>query len=712
MSHAGLASDCDEPAARIFLSYHKRNYALATSIVASIESGIEKKWPAGPRVAIWFDKELQAGEQWDPRIQLEIERADILLFLVTHACLSATYMWSDEFQVALDRFRAGEGRVRLVPVIYSDASAPIRTNRHTRGLNYIPEKPHDQMADRWLEQVVNGVLGLVDGVISQREPPTRKLVTAFRNAGAALEAAQTTFSVAAPTGFFGPVPASDINNFLGAFSLAIGLPARERMRALSVWEPKLRDALVRLRGPLPVYAEKLRVLREAIDELVTFGDEESVVSQQPHVPTVVPAEIKIEFAEKVKNEISAVRRAFSDMSASQDAPSAIENEAREHAVEIGTRHTALAQALLEEQLIDAAALSSEVGGVGAVARGYANTLTELGSDASRHGKRLSKRLSRSANLASEITGQLVQRAKTRAPQRDIIGQTPETTPVLDDEQTAVPYHVYTTEYDQTVSPAELVDAKELSHLAAKLAGMSNRLTSFDFYERFESVDRTFSSFAGNLTVTLLIDNSGSMRGHRIIVTALAAFVLSEFFDRCGVSCEVLGFTTKAWKGGMAKEDWIRAGRPPLPGRLNDLRHIIYKSAGESFQSASDNFGLMLLEGLLKENIDGEAVTWAAERLKSRPEARKALIVISDGSPVDDATLSANPGDLLGQHLHSVVADLQSEGAIELFAIGIDHEVSRFYGNGVRVNDVDRVGEALADILLLLNSSGPSVLTPK
>lgn len=195
-------------------------------------------------------------------------------------------------------------------------------------------------------------------------------------------------------------------------------------------------------------------------------------------------------------------------------------------------------------------------------------------------------------------------------------------------------------------------------------------------------------------VTLLIDNSGSMRGRPISIAALSADILARTLERCGVKVEILGFTTRDWKGGHSRKAWLDGGRQPDPGRLNDLRHIIYKSADQRLNRARRNLGLMLKDGLLKENIDGEAVAWAAARLKARREQRKILMVISDGAPVDDSTLSANSGGYLDAHLREVIRTIEREGAIELLAIGIGHDVTRYYSRAITLHDVEQLGDAM------------------
>ena len=195
-------------------------------------------------------------------------------------------------------------------------------------------------------------------------------------------------------------------------------------------------------------------------------------------------------------------------------------------------------------------------------------------------------------------------------------------------------------------------------------------------------------------VTLLIDNSGSMRGRPITIAALCADILSRTLERCNVKVEILGFTTKNWKGGESREDWNKKGKPQYPGRLNDLRHIIYKSADSNWRQSKKNLGLMLKEGLLKENIDGEAILWAFNRLKKRKEERKILMVISDGAPVDDSTLSVNSGDFLEKHLKKVVKTIQDNQDFEILAIGIGHDVSRYYRKAIKITDVQELGDVM------------------
>jgi len=199
-------------------------------------------------------------------------------------------------------------------------------------------------------------------------------------------------------------------------------------------------------------------------------------------------------------------------------------------------------------------------------------------------------------------------------------------------------------------------------------------------------------------VTLLIDNSGSMRGRPISIAAISADILARTLERCGVKVEILGFTTRAWKGGQAREAWLQAGRPQSPGRLNDLRHIVYKRADDPYRRARKSLGLMMREGLLKENIDGEALLWAHNRLIGRQEERRILMVISDGAPVDDSTLSVNSGSYLEKHLRQVIAWIENRSPVELIAIGIGHDVTRYYQKAVTIMDAEQLGGTMVEQL--------------
>ncbi|KLE35238.1 cobaltochelatase subunit CobT [Aurantiacibacter luteus] len=301
------------------------------------------------------------------------------------------------------------------------------------------------------------------------------------------------------------------------------------------------------------------------------------------------------------------------------------------------------------------------------------------------------------------------------------------------------YQAFTTEYDEVVEATDLCDFEELDRLRAyldsQLAGLAgvvtrlaNRLQrrlmaqqnrAWDFDQEEGMLDaarlaRVIISPGTSLSykveqeqdfkdtvVTLLIDNSGSMRGRPISIAAISADILARTLERCGVKVEVLGFTTRAWKGGQSRERWLADGRPEHPGRLNDLRHIIYKKADEPMRRARRSLGLMMREGLLKENIDGEALLWAHERLLARPEDRRILMVISDGAPVDDSTLSVNSAGYLEAHLRKVIEWIEKVSPVQLVAIGIGHDVTRYYKKAVTIMDVEQLGgtiiEQLADL---------------
>jgi cobaltochelatase CobT len=264
--------------------------------------------------------------------------------------------------------------------------------------------------------------------------------------------------------------------------------------------------------------------------------------------------------------------------------------------------------------------------------------------------------------------------------------------------------------DQQLKPLQGAVSRLANKLQRLLLAQQNRAWSFDLEEGILDTARLTRVVIDPMSplsfkqeedtefkdtvVTLLLDNSGSMRGRPIMVAALCADILARTLERCGVKVEILGFTTRAWKGGMAKEEWIKAGRPAQPGRLNDLRHVIYKSADAPWRRARRNLGLMMREGLLKENIDGEALLWAHERLLARQEQRRILMVISDGAPVDDSTLSANPGNYLERHLRQVIHFIENKSPVELIAIGIGHDVTRYYRRAVTIVDAEQLGGAM------------------
>jgi len=275
--------------------------------------------------------------------------------------------------------------------------------------------------------------------------------------------------------------------------------------------------------------------------------------------------------------------------------------------------------------------------------------------------------------------------------------------------------------DQQLEPLKGAVARLANRLQRRLQAQQNRAWEFDLEEGTLDAGRLARVVANPLTplsfkreretefrdtvVTLLLDNSGSMRGRPISIAAISADVLARTLERCQVKVEILGFTTRAWKGGLSREAWLGAGRPPLPGRLNDLRHIVYKSADAPWRRARPNLGLMMKEGLLKENIDGEALEWAHRRLVVRPEARRILMVISDGAPVDDSTLSVNPANYLEKHLRDVIAMIERRRQVELVAIGIGHDVTRYYGRAVTITDVEQLAGAMTEQLAGLFDTG-------
>ncbi len=306
------------------------------------------------------------------------------------------------------------------------------------------------------------------------------------------------------------------------------------------------------------------------------------------------------------------------------------------------------------------------------------------------------------------------------------------------------YKVWSTQHDEEIRAEDLAEPAELERLRAyldqqldplkgavsrlanklqrRLQAQQNRSWEFDLEEGILDAGRLARVVANPTTplsfkvekdtefrdtvVTLLLDNSGSMRGRPISIAAICADILARTLERCQVKVEILGFTTRAWKGGQAREKWLHSGREPLPGRLNDLRHIIYKSADSPWRRTRDNLGLMMKEGLLKENIDGEALEWAHRRLAARHESRKILMVISDGAPVDNSTLSVNPANYLEKHLRDVIAMVERRKAVELIAIGIGHDVTRYYDRAVTITDVDQLAGAITEQLATLFDRDP------
>ncbi|RWR30691.1 cobaltochelatase subunit CobT [Sinirhodobacter populi] len=321
---------------------------------------------------------------------------------------------------------------------------------------------------------------------------------------------------------------------------------------------------------------------------------------------------------------------------------------------------------------------------------------------------------------------------------------PEPQPAPPASQADPNYKIYTTEFDEEIRAEDLAEPVELERLRAyldqqleplkgavsrlanklqrRLQAQQNRSWEFDREEGTLDAGRLARVVANPTTplsfkvekdtefrdtvVTLLLDNSGSMRGRPISIAAICADVLARTLERCSVKVEILGFTTRAWKGGQSREKWLAAGRPALPGRLNDLRHIIYKQADAPWRRARANLGLMMKEGLLKENIDGEALEWAHRRMIGRAESRKILMVISDGAPVDDSTLSVNPANFLEKHLRDVIAMVERRKAVELIAIGIGHDVTRYYQRAVTITDVEQLAGAMTEQLAALFEADP------
>ncbi|MDU8928908.1 cobaltochelatase subunit CobT [Alisedimentitalea sp. MJ-SS2] len=306
------------------------------------------------------------------------------------------------------------------------------------------------------------------------------------------------------------------------------------------------------------------------------------------------------------------------------------------------------------------------------------------------------------------------------------------------------YKAYETEFDEEIAAEDLAEPVELERLRAyldqqleplkgavsrlanklqrRLQAQQNRSWEFDLEEGILDAGRLARVVANPTTplsfkrekdmefrdtvVTLLLDNSGSMRGRPISIAAICADVLARTLERCDVKVEILGFTTRAWKGGQSREKWLGNGRPQQPGRLNDLRHIVYKRADAPWRRTRPNLGLMMKEGLLKENIDGEALEWAHRRMGMRPEARKILMVISDGAPVDDSTLSVNPANYLEKHLRDVIAMIEKKRMVELLAIGIGHDVTRYYDRAVTITDVEQLAGAMTEQLAALFDNDP------
>ena len=346
-----------------------------------------------------------------------------------------------------------------------------------------------------------------------------------------------------------------------------------------------------------------------------------------------------------------------------------------------------------------------------------------------------------AQVSADDVAEMEPGEEAESPEGEAPLEPPPPAPVSEADPT---YEVFETAFDEEIRAEELAEAAELERLRAyldqqleplkgavsrlanklqrRLQAQQSRSWEFDLEEGILDAGRLARVVANPTTplsfkvekdtefrdtvVTLLLDNSGSMRGRPISIAAICADVLARTLERCQVKTEILGFTTVAWKGGRAREKWLAAGRPQRPGRLNDLRHIVYKAADAPWRRTRANLGLMMKEGLLKENIDGEAVEWAHRRLVHRPESRRILMVISDGAPVDDSTLSVNPANYLEKHLRDVIAMVERRRAVELLAIGIGHDVTRYYDRAVTITDVDQLAGAMTEQLAALFDSDP------
>jgi cobaltochelatase CobT len=346
-----------------------------------------------------------------------------------------------------------------------------------------------------------------------------------------------------------------------------------------------------------------------------------------------------------------------------------------------------------------------------------------------------------ASVTQDDRSDLEQGEEAEMPEGDAPLEPPPPAPHSDADPN---YAVYTTDFDEEIRAEDLAEPAELERLRAyldqqleplkgavsrlanklqrRLQAQQNRSWEFDREEGILDAGRLARVVANPTTplsfkvekdtefrdtcVTLLLDNSGSMRGRPISIAAICADVLARTLERCAVKVEILGFTTRAWKGGQAREKWLAAGRPQAPGRLNDLRHIVYKAADAPWRRVRANLGLMMKEGLLKENIDGEALEWAHRRAVARREARKVVMVISDGAPVDDSTLSVNPANFLEKHLRDVIAMVQRRKAVELIAVGIGHDVTRYYQRAVTITDVEQLAGAMTEQLAALFEADP------
>jgi cobaltochelatase CobT len=383
---------------------------------------------------------------------------------------------------------------------------------------------------------------------------------------------------------------------------------------------------------------------------------------------------------------------------------------------------------------------------------------QSGADGSPDGESQQEMAAEQVEASSEETAESAEAAQSQASDQFEDGdvgddeQPGDTTrpPLRGNEPRGPEYHAFAPRFDEVVAAEDLCDHeelerlrsyldKQLAHLQGVVARLANRLQrrlmaqqnrawDFDLEEGILDPARLTRVVTDPLhplsfkhekeatfrdtVVTLLLDNSGSMRGRPITVAATCADILARTLERCGVKVEILGFTTRAWKGGQSREAWLAAGKPANPGRLNDLRHIIYKAADAPWRRSRKNLGLMMREGLLKENIDGEALDWAHKRLLGRSEQRKILMMISDGAPVDDSTLSVNPGNYLERHLRHIIEEIETRSPVQLIAIGIGHDVTRYYRRAVTIVDAEELGGAITEKLAELFSETEAPTQPK
>jgi cobaltochelatase CobT len=382
---------------------------------------------------------------------------------------------------------------------------------------------------------------------------------------------------------------------------------------------------------------------------------------------------------------------------------------------------------------------------------------QSGADGSPDGESQQEMAAEQVEASSEETAESAEAAQSQASDTFEDGdvgedeQPGDTTrpPLRGNEPRGPEYHAFAPRFDEVVAAEDLCDHeelerlrsyldKQLAHLQGVVARLANRLQrrlmaqqnrawDFDLEEGILDPARLTRVVTDPLhplsfkhekeatfrdtVVTLLLDNSGSMRGRPITVAATCADILARTLERCGVKVEILGFTTRAWKGGQSREAWLAAGKPANPGRLNDLRHIVYKAADAPWRRSRKNLGLMMREGLLKENIDGEALDWAHKRLLGRPEQRKILMMISDGAPVDDSTLSVNPGNYLERHLRHIIEEIETRSPVQLIAIGIGHDVTRYYRRAVTIVDAEELGGAITEKLAELFSETEASSAP-